>query len=241
MEVARLRLPPLSAVLRSLLFSLKQFIMKVATVVTAFLIALWFLLSFSFSFGYVGQGAENSMLAVLCRGLKYLFYPMGITQWQVALAALSGIVAKENVAGTLAMFYGSDLSVAMSAPSAAAFLAFMLACTPCVSAIAAAAKAVGRRRALLYAAGQLGIAFGLGYVVYALLTSGAALAVSLSLALLLAAAAYLIVRMAKHEKVHRNRKDGSPHLHRRRLSAGLLRPRPPAARAGSARQRREDG
>ena len=241
MEVARLRLPPLSAVLRSLLFSLKQFIMKVATVVAAFLIALWFMLSFSFSFEYVGQGAENGMLAVLCRGLKYLFYPMGITQWQVALAALSGIVAKENVAGTLALFYGSDLSAAMSAPSAAAFLAFMLACTPCVTAIAAAAKAVGRRRALGYAAAQLGVAFGLGYAVYALLSAGAALAVSLSLSLLLAAAAHLIVRTVKHEKVHRKRKDGSAHVHRCDLSAGLLCPRPPAARTGGARQRREDG
>lgn len=241
MEVARLRLPPPSAVCRALLFSLKQFIMKVATVVAAFLIALWLLLSFSFSFEYVGQGAENSMLAVLCRGLKYLFYPMGITQWQVALAALSGIVAKENVAGTLAMFYGSDLTAAMSAPSAAAFLAFMLACTPCVSAIAAAAKAVGRRRALCYAVAQLGVAFCLGYAVYGLLCAGAALAASLSLALLLFAAAYLIVRTVKHEKVHRKGKDRSARLHRRDLSAGLLRPRAPAARAGSARQRREGG
>lgn len=146
METARLRLPPLSAVCRALLFSLKQFIIKIVTVVAAFLVVLWFLLSFSFSFRYVGQGAENSMLAVLCRGLKYLFYPMGITQWQVALAALSGIVAKENVAGTLALFYGEDLSAAMSAPSACAFLVFLLTCSPCVSAVAASAKAVGVRR-----------------------------------------------------------------------------------------------
>lgn len=241
METARLRLPPLSAVCRALLFSLKQFIIKIVTVVAAFLVVLWFLLSFSFSFRYVGQGAENSMLAVLCRGLKYLFYPMGITQWQVALAALSGIVAKENVAGTLALFYGEDLSAAMSAPSACAFLVFLLTCSPCVSAVAASAKAVGVRRALLYAAGQTGSAFLLGYAVYALLRGGAALAAAFSAALLLAAAAYLIVRSIRHEKIHRSGKHKPSRLHRRRLSAGFFRPSPPSPGERGARQRRKDG
>ena len=241
MEVARLRLPPLSAVLRALLFSLKQFIMKIATVVTAFLIVLWFMLSFSFSFRYVGQGAENSMLAVLCRGLKCLFYPMGITQWQVALAALSGIVAKENVAGTLALFYGEDLASAMSAPSACAFLAFILTCSPCVSAVAAAARTVGKRRALLYAAEQTGLAFLFGYAVYALLRGGASLAASFAAALLLGAAVYAVVWSVKHEKVHRYAKNKSSGLHRHRVSAGLLRPFPPSAGERGARQRRKDG
>ena len=70
----------------------------------------------------------------------------------MALAALAGIVAKESVAGTLALFYGEDLSAAFTPASAVAFLTFILTCSPCVSAVAAAAREVGVRRALGMAA-----------------------------------------------------------------------------------------
>ena len=116
-------------------------------------------------------------MAILCRGLKYLFYPMGIAQWQVALAAVSGLVAKESVAGMLALFYGDNLAAAMSAPSAVAFLLFILACSPCVSAIAASAREVGVKRALANAGIQTAFAFLLAYAAYGLLAHGAAAAV----------------------------------------------------------------
>lgn len=159
MEIAHLQFPSVRQVAKSLLFSCKQFIIKIVTTVTAVLIAMWFLLSFDFSMRYVGEGGAGCMAEVLCRGLKYLFYPMGITDWQVALSALTGLVAKESVAGMLAVFYGADLSAAMSAASAAAFTAFIMACSPCVSAIAAAARELGIRRALLNALLQTGRRF----------------------------------------------------------------------------------
>ena len=238
LEMAHPQRPRLRPVLRSLLFSAKQFIIKVATVVTAFLAALWVLLSFTFTFRYVGAGSGESMLALGCRAFSFLFYPMGVTQWQVALAALAGIVAKESVAGTLALFYGEDLSAAFTPASAVAFLTFILTCSPCVSAVAAAAREVGVRRALGMAAAQTGVAFGISYLVYGLLCAGA-LAASLLAAALPALLFFLHKR--DHEKIFRPKKPKAERVHRRDVRAGLLRPRPPSARAGDPRQRRAHG
>lgn len=238
LEMAHPQRPRLRPVLRSLLFSAKQFIIKVATVVTAFLAALWVLLSFTFTFRYVGAGSGESMLALGCRAFSFLFYPMGVTQWQVALAALAGIVAKESVAGTLALFYGEDLSAAFTPASAVAFLTFILTCSPCVSAVAAAAREVGVRRALGMAAAQTGVAFGMSYLVYGLLCAGA-----LGASLLAAALPALLFFLHKrdHEKICRPKKPKAERVHRRDVRAGLLRPRPPSARAGDPRQWRAHG
>lgn len=238
-ELARPQLPALLPLCKSLLFSLKQFIMKIATVVAAFLMAAWFLLSFSFSLHYVGAGSEASMLAAVSRGLRFLFVPMGIDDWRIALAALSGLIAKENVAGMLSLFYGQQLSSAMSAPSAVAFLVFLLACTPCVSALAAARRAVGRR-AWLYAAAQTGIAFLLSYAVYGLLWAGA-LAACIAACAAVIAAAILLFWKERHAKVYRAQGADAQRLHRRNLCAGLVRLFAPLARKRRARQRAADG
>ena len=212
LEITHLQRPRLRVAAKSLLFSLKQFIIKIVTVVAAFLVALWFLLSFTFTFEYVGADSERSMLALLCRGLCVLFYPMGITQWQVALAALSGLVAKESVAGTLAIFYGQNLTSAMSASSAAAFLLFLMTCSPCVSAIAATARELGARRALAIAGMQTVSAFGAAYLLYALLAGGAL--VACLCAVLLPAAAALLLKGKRHAKIHRSKKAKSKGFHR---------------------------
>lgn len=215
MEIAHLQFPSLRLVAKSLLFYCKQFIMKIVTVVCAVLVVMWFLLSFDFSMHYVGRGGAGSMAEVLCRGLKYLFYPMGITDWQVALSALTGLIAKESVAGMLAVFYGSDLSAAMSAPSAAAFIAFIMACSPCISAIAAAARELGAKQAAFYAAVQTASAFLLAYAVYALLRFGA---VAVPAAACFAAAAYAFAKIRKtgkkREKIHRRRARNAQRFHR---------------------------
>ena len=238
-ELARPQLPALLPLCKSLLFSLKQFIMKIATVVAAFLMAAWFLLSFSFSLHYVGAGSEASMLAAVSRGLRFLFVPMGIDDWRIALAALSGLIAKENVAGMLSLFYGQQLSSAMSGPSAVAFLVFLLACTPCVSALAAARRAVGRR-AWLYAVAQTGIAFLLSYAVYGLLRAGA-LAACIAACAAVIAAAILLFWKERHAKVYRAQGADAQRLHRRNLCAGLVRLFAPLARKRRARQRAADG
>lgn len=235
LELAPLQFPSLRLACRSLRFSLLQFIIKVVTVVAGFFVAVWALLSFSFSFVYVGAASGRGMLAVLCRGLRYLFYPMGITDWRVALAALSGLIAKENVAGMFALFYGDALSAAMSLPSAAAFAVFLLCCSPCVSAIAAAAREEGARRAALYAAVQTAAALLLGYAAYALLAFPAFTAA----AALAAAAIVLLAKEIVHAKIHRAAGDAPARIHRQHLSAGVVRPAAPSARTGGARKRRK--
>ena len=239
MEIAHLQIPSLRLALKSLLFSLKQFIIKVATVVAAFLIASWVLLSFSFSFEYVGAESGKGILAVLCRGLKYLFYPMGIAQWQVALAAVSGLIAKENVAGMLALFYGADLTAAMSAPSAAAFIFFIMTCSPCISAIAATVREAGAKCAFAFAAAQTGTAFLGSYILYALLSRGAMAAALIALlaAVLIAGAA---LRRILYAKICRRRGAKTQRFHRRALPAGLVRLFAPFTRPRHPRERRAD-
>lgn len=237
LEAARLQFPAPRLVARSLLFSLRQFIIKIVTVVLAVLVVLWFLLSFSFRLSYVGAESGQGMLAVLCRGLRYLFYPMGITRWEVALAAFTGIIAKESVAGMLGIFFGTDLTAAMSAPSAAAFLLFLVACPPCVSAIAAVARETSVRYALLQTAEQLLAAFLLAYLLYALLAHGAACAAALA-ALAPCAALTLLFSRRKHAKVHRRKDADASGFHRRTLCAGLVRLRAACARPRYPRRRR---
>ncbi|MDE5897640.1 MAG: hypothetical protein K2H43_07485, partial [Clostridia bacterium] len=168
MELAPFQESDRIVVIKSLLFQLKQFIIKVATIVLAFFLLSWLLSSFDFSFRMCT--AEESMLACLCGGLKFLFAPIGMGDWKIAYAALSGLIAKENVAGALAMFYGG---FPYSAASGFAFAVFMLACSPCVSAIAATAREAGWKRALLYAVCQTVSALLLSYLTYFALCGGA--------------------------------------------------------------------
>lgn len=96
MELTEICLPDFLSVCKKLIFRVKQFIIKVSATVLVFTVAVWFLSSFSFS----GPApAEESFLAKLCGVLRYAFYPMGIDDWRAAFAAVSGLVAKENIAG----------------------------------------------------------------------------------------------------------------------------------------------
>lgn len=215
LEIAHLQRPDALAALKSLLFSLKQFIIKIVTVVAAFLAVMWFLLSFSPTLQYVGRGAGSSLLACICKGLRYLFYPMGITQWQVALAAVSGLVAKESVAGMLSLFYGSDLTAVLSPSSAVAFVFFIMTCSPCISAITAAAREVGWKKALLIAAGQTGTAFVFSYIIYGMLACGAAAAALIASALLCVSAVYIIFRRIRtYAEIHRAKSAKTQRFHR---------------------------
>lgn len=206
LELAPLQIPRPVFVLKSLLFQIKQFIIKVATVVLAFFLLSW--LTSSFNFAFQPCAAEESMLSYLCGGLRVLFAPIGMNDWRVAYAALSGLVAKENVAGVIAMFYGEALP--FTAASAFAFATFVLTCSPCVSAIAASAKELGWKRALLYALAQTGSALLFSYVVYFILLGGG-IYVALGLA---PAVAFRIIGKKRFEKVHGKRRRFVKKLHR---------------------------
>ena len=205
LEFAPLRLPEAKTVAKALCFQLKQFIIKLGTVILAFFIASWLLSSFDFAFRFVP--VEESMLAHLCGGLKWLFAPVGMEDWRIAYAALSGLVAKENVAASLELFFPA---FPYGARSAFALAVFVLASSPCVSAVAAAAREVGIKLALLYAVAETAGALLLCYLVYFLTGLGA------SAVLPLIAAVILIFSFGRTFRagIHRQRGNFAQKLHR---------------------------
>ena len=206
LEFAPLRLPEAKTVAKALCFQLKQFIIKLGTVILAFFIASWLLSSFDFAFRFVP--VEESMLAHLCGGLKWLFAPVGMEDWRIAYAALSGLVAKENVAASLELFFPA---FPYGARSAFALAVFVLASSPCVSAVAAAAREVGIKLALLYAVAETAGALLLCYLVYFLTGLGA------SAVLPLIAAVILIFSFGRTFRagIYRQRGNFAQKLHRR--------------------------
>ena len=205
LELAPLQIPRPLFVAKTLLFQLKQFIIKVTTVVLAFFLFSWVLSSFDFSFRLAAQ--EDSMLAHICSVFSFLFAPAGMNDWRIAYCAFSGLIAKENIAGSLAMFYET---FPYSPQSAFAFSVFVLTCSPCVAAIAATAKELGVKRALLYAFVQTGTALLACYFTYFALTGGA----FVLLAPVLLALILILVRGKKGEKLHRKRKHNAQRVHR---------------------------
>lgn len=197
LELPEFHLPDPIFFAKTLLFRLKQFIIKIATVVAAFTLIVWFLSSFDFSLRYTAD-VQESILAQLSGGLKYLFYPIGVRDWQTAFALCSGLVAKENIAGLLNLFYPSGLPY--SPQTAFALAVFVLFCSPCISAIAASAREVGRRNALFYAVMQTGTAVLASYIAWFLYAARLFIPVTLAGVLILLAAKRLCF-----ERIHRKK------------------------------------
>lgn len=160
-EIAPISMPDFTAVKNKLFFYVKGFIIKVATFVTLFCTVSWILSHFNFAFEYVP--VEESALCGISKLLVPLFYPMGITDWRLAYAAVTGFVAKENVAATVAMLFPEGLAIGF-APSLA-MCAFILTCPACVSAFGASVKEIGFKRTLKYNLLQLAVAFGAAYLI----------------------------------------------------------------------------
>lgn len=160
-EIAPISLPSFRAVKNKLFFQLSSFIIKVTTIVAAFCMAGWLLSHLSP--GLTFCTVEESLLCYLCRMLGPVFAPMGVNDWRVSYAFVTGFAAKENIAATLAML---GVGPALPMPSAVACCAFVLACPACVSAYAASCREIGWRRTLAYNLVQLAFALLFAYTVY---------------------------------------------------------------------------
>src|SRR5699024_3480020 len=102
MELPAYHMPTVVNILRSMWERGWSFIKKAGTVILLATIFIWFAQSFGIengSFGMV-EDMENSVLAVIGRGIAWIFIPLGWGNWKAAVAAVSGLVAKENVVGT---------------------------------------------------------------------------------------------------------------------------------------------
>lgn len=165
LEIPPYRFPSPLRLLKVLLNYIKQFIIKIGTIVFALVMLAWLLRSLSPSLELLSEDRiSESILAKLGGLIKYLFYPMGIRGWEIPVAALSGLIAKEAVAGTLALLFPVGLAGSLSNISAFSFMVFCMLYTPCAAAVAAIGREGGKKLAFLSAAYQMVLAFAAAYV-----------------------------------------------------------------------------
>lgn len=166
MELPDMRLVGAKKLLKVLLYYLKQFIMRVGGVIMLVMISLWFTKSFSFTMEYVGLNVDRSILASLGKALKYLFYPMGVTDWRLGVSVISGLFAKEAIVGTLEILCPEGIAALMTPAQGLAFMVFCALYTPCLSALAAMKKEIGLKATAVSAAFTFVFALVSGYLTY---------------------------------------------------------------------------
>jgi ferrous iron transport protein B len=151
MELPPYRLPTARNVLKSMWERAWSFIRKAGTVVLFASVIIWFASNYGWNddgaFGAVE--AQNSVLAVFGGVIAWIFIPLGWGNWQTAAATVTGLIAKENIVGSLGILYGfagdapgawAGLSASFTPLSAYSFLVFNLLCAPCVAALSAIRK-----------------------------------------------------------------------------------------------------
>ncbi len=181
MELPEYKIPSIKRATITMLSRAKSFIVKAATIILLCNMAIQIMQSFDWSLKLVAEGAENtSILATIASPIAFLLIPLGFGAWQLASAAITGFIAKENVVGTLAVVYGlkdfinvddlalsGDASVVattmgITAVAALAYLMFNLFTPPCFAAIGAMNAEIGNKKWL---AAGIGLQFAVGYVV----------------------------------------------------------------------------
>ena len=148
MELPAYHWPTLGNVLRSMWERGWSFIKKAGTIILLSTIVLWFLSRFGWVDGTFRMLAEeeigSSMLAAVGGAISWIFAPLGWGNWQAAVASITGLIAKENIVGTMGVLYGggemtvyATLATVFTGISGFSFLVFNLLCAPCFAAIGA--------------------------------------------------------------------------------------------------------
>ena len=190
MELPAYHLPTVGNVLRSTWERGWSFIKKAGTIILLSTIFVWFAQSFGFeggSFGMV-EDMNNSILAAIGSAIAWIFTPLGWGDWKAAVAAITGLVAKENVVGTFGILYGfgevaedgveiwGSLAGSFTQVAAYSFLVFNLLCAPCFAAMGAIKREMNNAKWFWFAIGyQTVLAYIVALCVYqigTLITSG---------------------------------------------------------------------
>ena len=181
MELPAYHLPTVGNVLRSTWERGWSFIKKAGTIILLSTIFIWFAQSFGFEGGTfkMVENMENSILAAIGSGIVWIFTPLGWGNWKPAVAAITGLVAKENVVGTFGILYGfgevaedgaeiwGTLSGAMTQAAAYSFLVFNLLCAPCFAAMGAIKREMNNVKWFWFAIGyQTLLAYTVSLCVY---------------------------------------------------------------------------
>lgn len=165
MELPNYRLPGAKNVLQLLWEKAKDFLQRAFTVILLATIVVWFLQSFNVHLNLVNDSAD-SMLAIIAGWLVPLFKPLGMGDWRICTALISGFMAKESVVSTLGVLFGGSISTVLSSATAASILVFSLLYTPCVAAIASVKRELGSRWAVGVVIWQCVIAWVAAWIVH---------------------------------------------------------------------------
>ena len=166
MELPNYRLPGWKNVSRLLWEKAKDFLQRAFTVIFLATIVIWGLQTFDLQWN-LAKEPKDSILAVLAGGLAPLFAPLGFGDWRVVTALITGFMAKESVVSTLSVLLPAQASVSsiLTPLGAASLLVFCLLYSPCVAAIAAIRRELGRKWALTVVLLQCTIAWVVAGVV----------------------------------------------------------------------------
>lgn len=224
MELPAYHWPTVGNVLRSMWERGWSFIKKAGTIILLSTIILWFLMSFGWVDGGFGmleaEQLNDSILAKIGSAIAWIFAPLGWTQagegWKMAVAAVSGLIAKENVVATFGLLFGfaevaedgaeiwGSLSQVMTPIASYGFLVFNLLCAPCFAAMGAIKREMNSAKWFWFAIGyQCLLAYIVALCVYqigTLITTGAFGLGTVVAFILLAGFVYLLVRPYKESK-----------------------------------------
>lgn len=190
MELPAYHWPSLKGVLRHMWERAVAFIKKAGTVIFLAVTLIWFLQTFNFRLEMVEQ--NESILASIGNVLAPIFAPLGWGDWRAAVAAISGLIAKENVVGTLGVLFGfaevaedgveiwGTMQQVFTPVAAYSFLVFNLLCAPCFAAIGAVRRELGSKWTLIAVGYQCLLAYMVSLCIYqfgALLTGAASFGV----------------------------------------------------------------
>lgn len=217
MELPAYHWPTVGNVLRSMWERGWSFIKKAGTVILLSTIVIWFTTYFGWVDGQFrmleAMEINHSILAKIGGAVSWIFIPLGWGDWKSTVAAITGLVAKENVVGTFGILYGfaevaedgteiwGTLAGSMTALAAYSFLVFNLLCAPCFAAMGAIRREMNNAKWFWFAIGyQTGLAYVVSLCVYQLgilFTAGAFGIGTVVAVLLLAGFLYLLVRPYK--------------------------------------------
>lgn len=171
MELPAYHMPQFKNLMAHLWEKFKHFIYKASTIITASIIVIWFLSNFQWAFwmGMVDDIGE-SMLADLGRVLQYVFYPcgwsMGQDGWKYTVASITGLIAKEDVVGTMSTLGLTEDTIALNNAAIYAFAAYNLFTLPCFAAVATAKSESTKKGFLMTMAWWLGASYVLSMVIF---------------------------------------------------------------------------
>ena len=178
MELPAYHMPTVGTVLRSMWERGWSFIKKAGTIILLSTILVWFLSYFGWADGSFGMLTEDqidcSILAKIGGAICWIFAPLGFGNWQATVASITGLIAKENIVGTMGILYSGgagtvyqNMAATFSLASGYAFLAFNLLCAPCFAAMGAIRREMNSTKWFLGAIGyQCGLAYLVGLVIY---------------------------------------------------------------------------